>query len=95
MAAPGSPDPGAGGGPPGGGQPQPAPPEAGGGAPSQAPASPEQIMLAKLYQACKALAQQNPVMSAGLSKAAEGIQEAQTALVTQPKNEPPQQSPPY
>lgn len=98
MAAPGSPDPGAGGQP----QPQPSPqpggggPEAaGGGAPSQAPASQDQIMLAKLYQACKALAQQNPVMSPGLSKAAEGIQEAQTALVTQPKNEAPQQSPPY
>ena len=96
MAAPGTPDPGAGA--PGGAQPQPQPgpgPEAGGGAPSQAPASPEQIMLAKLYQACKALAQQNPVLSGGLSKAAEGIQEAQTALVTQPKNEAPQQSPPY
>jgi hypothetical protein len=98
MAAPGTPDPG--GAPPaGGGQPpQPSPGGAGpeaAGAPSQAPASPEQIMLAKLYQACKALAQQNPVMSAGLSKAAEGIQEAQTALVTQPKNEAPQQSPPY
>lgn len=52
-------------------------------------------MLAKLYQACKALAQQSPVMAAGLSKAAEGIQEAQTALVSQPKNEAPQQSPPY
>lgn len=99
MAAPGTPDPGAGGAgtAPGGAQPQPSPgggPEAG-GAPSQAPASPEQIMLAKLYQACKALAQQNPVLSSGLSKAAEGIQEAQTALVTQPKNEAPQQSPPY
>jgi hypothetical protein len=95
MAAPGTPDPGA--GPAGGAQPQPQPgppgPEA--GAPSQAPASPEQIMLAKLYQACKALAQQNPILSGGLSKAAEGIQEAQTALVTQPKNEAPQQSPPY
>lgn len=83
----------------GGGQPAPTPPPGqdaqGGGAPSQAPASPEQIMLAKLYQACKALAQQNPVLSSGLSKAAEGIQEAQTALVTQPRNEGPQQSPPY
>jgi len=98
MAAPGTPDPGAAGPGAQGAQPQPSPgpPEGGGGgAPSQAPASPEQIMLAKLYQACKALAQQNPVMSAGLSKAAEGIQEAQTALVTQPKNEAPQQSPPY
>lgn len=76
--------------------PSPSPDQGGGGAPSQAPASPEQVMLARLYQACKALAQQNPVLSSGLSKAAEGIQEAQTALVTQPKQgESPQQSPPY
>jgi hypothetical protein len=101
MAAPGTPDPGAASPGAGGGQPQPQPtpggPEAGGGggAPSQAPASPESMALAKLYQACKALAQQNPVLSPGLSKAAEGINEAQTALVTQPKNEAPQQSPPY
>lgn len=96
MAAPGTPDPGQGAGPGAGPQPTPSPagPEAG-GAPSQAPASQEQIMLAKLYQACKALAQQSPVMAPGLSKAAEGIQEAQTALVSQPKNEAPQQSPPY
>jgi hypothetical protein len=94
MAAPGTPDPGAGAQPqPAQPQPTPGGPEA--GAPSQAPASQEQIMLAKLYQACKALAQQNPAMAPGLSKAAEGIQEAQTALVTQPKNEAPQQSPPY
>ena len=103
MAAPGTPDPGAGGPPQAGGAgpapgaaPTPAPtgPEQG-GAPSQAPASPEAIMLAKLYQACKALAAQNPVLSSGLSKAAEGIQEAQSSLVTQPRNEAPQQSPPY
>lgn len=96
MAAPGTPDPGAGAQPQPAAQPAPGPEAAGGGgAPSGAPASPEQIMLAKLYQACKALAQQNPVLSSGLSKAAEGIQEAQTALVTQPRNESPQQSPPY
>lgn len=98
MAA--APTPDAGGAQPQPGPPQPGPqggPQPGGpeGAPSQAPSSPEGIMLAKLYQACKALAQQNPVMSAGLSKAAEGIQEAQTALVTAPKNEPMQQTPPY
>jgi hypothetical protein len=95
MAAPGTPDPGAGPAA-GGAQPQPggAGPDAG-GAPSQAPASPEQIMLAKLYQACKALAQQSPILAPGLAKAAEGIQEAQTAMVSQPRNEAPQQSPPY
>lgn len=96
MAAGASPNPDPGAQP--GAQPSPAAspsPDAGGGPPSQAPASQEQIMLAKLYQACKALAQQNPAMAPGLSKAAEGIQEAQTALVTQPKNQAPQQSPLY
>jgi len=61
---------------------------------SQAPASPEQMMLAKLYQACKALAQQNPILSAGLQKAAQGIQEAQTAMVTQPQPQPAGSNPP-
>ncbi len=72
-------------------------PTADSGAPaqgSQAPASPEQMMLAKLYQACKALAQQNPILSAGLQKAAQGIQEAQTAMVTQPQPQPAGANPP-
>ncbi len=53
------------------------------------------MMLAKLYQACKALAQQNPILSAGLQKAAQGIQEAQTAMVTQPQPQPTGSTPPY
>ena len=89
-----TPGPPAGGAPPGGGP----PPEAGaGGPPSQAPGTPEQRMLATLYQACKGLAQQNPAMAPGLAKAAEGIQEAQSALLTQPsqgQGPSPQQSPP-
>ena len=88
MGAPGTPDPGQGQPSP---QPSPGGPPGGG---AQAPASPEQMMLAKLYQACKALAQQNPAMSAGLAKAAEGIQEAQTAAVTQPQQQPVGQTPP-
>lgn len=72
----------------------PAPDPGAGASPSQAPASPEQMMLAKLYQACKGLAQQNPILSAGLQKAAEGIQEAQTALVTQPAPQSASQNPP-
>jgi len=52
------------------------------------------MMLAKLYQACKALAQQNPILSAGLQKAAQGIQEAQTAMVTQPQPQPAGSNPP-
>ena len=67
----------------------------GGAPPSQAPANPTQIMLAKLYQACKALAAQNPVLSSGLAKAAQGIQEAQTAMLTTPAPQPAQQNPPY
>jgi len=87
MATAPQPDPTQGGGAPG----------ADSGAPaqgSQAPASPEQMMLAKLYQACKALAQQNPILSAGLQKAAQGIQEAQTAMVTQPQPQPAGSNPP-
>jgi hypothetical protein len=64
-------------------------------APSQAPANPKQIMLAKLYQMCKQLAQEDPVLSAGLQKAAQGIQEAQTAMVTQPQQQPASSSAPY
>ena len=89
MAAAPTPDPTQ----PAGGAPAP---DAGGspGGSSQAPASPEQMMLAKLYQACKALAQQNPILSAGLQKAAQGIQEAQTAMVTQPQPQPASSNPP-
>lgn len=86
MAAAPQPDPGGGA--------SGAPPSPDTGA-SQAPASPEQMMLAKLYQACKALAQQNPVLAPGLSKAAQGIQEAQTAVVTQPQSQPASSNPPY
>ena len=78
--------------------PQAGPPSGGpgGGAPpSQAPANPTQIMLAKLYQACKALAAQNPVLSSGLAKAAQGIQEAQTAMLTTPQPQPAQSNPQY
>jgi hypothetical protein len=62
--------------------------------PSQAPANPKQILLAQLYQLCKRLAQEDPALSAGLQKAAEGIQEAQTAMVTQPQPQPAAQNPP-
>lgn len=91
MAAAPTPDPTQ----PAGGAPAPdAGGSPGGAPPSQAPASPEQMMLAKLYQACKALAQQNPILSAGLQKAAQGIQEAQTAMVTQPQPQPASSNPP-
>lgn len=84
MAAAAQPDPTQGGG---------APDSASAGA-SPAPANPKQVMLAQLYQMCKRLAQEDPVLSAGLQKAAQGIQEAQTAMVTQPQQQPTGASPP-
>jgi hypothetical protein len=85
MAAAAQPDP-QGGGAPDAGSPQPAP--------SQAPANPTQIALAQIYQLCKKLAQQDPTLSAGLAKAAQGIQEAQTALVSAPQPQPTSSTPP-
>lgn len=63
--------------------------------PSAAPANPQMMALAKLYQVCTQLAQSNPVIAAGMQKAAEGIQEAQSALVTQPQPQPIGMTPPY
>ena len=81
--------------------PQPDPTQGGApdaGAPaasSQAPANPKQVMLAQLYQLCKRLAQEDPALAPGLGKAAQGIQEAQTAMVTQPQPQPTGSNPPY
>jgi hypothetical protein len=87
LASPAQPDPTQQGAPDGG-APSPS------GSPSQAPASRDQIVLAQLYQLCKRLAQSNPVLSAGLEKAAQGIQEAQTAMVSQPQPQPTGATPP-
>jgi hypothetical protein len=65
-----------------------------GGQPSQAPANPSQIMLAQMYQLCKRLSEQDPTLAPGLAKAAQGIQEAQTAMVTQPQPPPTGANPP-
>lgn len=70
-------------------------PPAAASAPSQAPASPEQMALAQMFQMCKRLSESNPVLSGGLQKAAAGIQEAQTAMVTQPQQQPATQNPAY
>jgi hypothetical protein len=51
-------------------------------------------MLAQMYQLCKRMAAEDPVLSAGLGKAAQGIQEAQTAMVTQPQPQPSGSNPP-
>lgn len=64
-------------------------------APSQAPAPPEMMMLSRISQALARLAQTNPVLSAGLQKAVQGINEAQSALVSQPKPESTGQNPMY
>lgn len=61
---------------------------------SQAPASPEQMMLAKIFQASQQL-MQNPIISSGMQKVMAGIQEAQSALVTQAPQPSPSQTPPY
>jgi len=78
--------------PPPGPGPQPGP--APGAPPSQAPASPAQMMLAQMFQIAKRMAQENPAMAAGMQKAAEGIQEAQTALLMQRPGPGPEQNPP-
>jgi len=70
-------------------------PAAQGAPPSQAPANPAQVMLAQMYQVIRRLATENPAMSAGLEKAAQGIQEAQTAMLVQSPGPSPMQSPPY
>ena len=73
-------------------QPQGAAP---GSAPTQAPAPPELMLLARFSQAIDQLAQQVPAASAGLAKAKQGINEAMSAIVSQPQQQAPQQSPPY
>lgn len=74
--------------------PAPQPGGAPGAPPSQAPANPQQVVLAQMFQVMKRLAMENPVLSAGLEKAAEGIQEAQTAMLTQAPQAGPEQQPP-
>lgn len=65
-----------------------------GAPPSAAPANPQQMVLAQIYQVLKQMALENPVLSSGLSKAADGIQEAQTAMLTSTPQPGPEQNPP-
>lgn len=83
ATAPPTPDPNA---------PQGAP--APGGAPSGAPAPPELIMLSKISMALQQLAQSRPEAAGGIQKAIQGINEAQSALVTGPQSQPMQATPP-
>lgn len=80
--------------PPPSGAPAPSP-GAGGQPPSAAPANPQQQILAQMFEVAKKLAQENPVLSSGMAKVAEGIQEAQTAMLTNAPQTPPEQNPPY
>ncbi|HTF69166.1 MAG TPA: hypothetical protein VK638_41450 [Edaphobacter sp.] len=95
MAASPTPDPSQQPSQPGAGDPtQQGAPDAG-AAPSQAPAPPELMLLAKFSKAIDQLAQQVPAASAGLAKAKAGINEAMSAIVSQPQQQAPSQSPPY
>lgn len=106
MATNAQPMPGAqdqGGGAPGGGA-SPAPPDQGatpqGGAPpqgqpSQAPANPMQMLLARWYQTAKQIAASDPRLAAGAEKISQGIQEMQTALVSPAQPTPTGQQPMY
>ena len=69
-------------------------PQGASSAPSQAPASQMQMLFARWYQTAQEIAQQNPVIASGMAKVAEGIQEAQRALVSQPQQTPVSQQPP-
>ncbi len=62
--------------------------------PSQAPANPQQTILAQMYEVAKKLAAENPVLSSGMEKVAQGIQEAQTAMLVQAPQPGPGQNPP-
>jgi hypothetical protein len=54
------------------------------------------MFLARVQQALTQFAQQYPAASSGLSKAAQGLNEAMSAItVAQPQQQAPQMSPPY
>ncbi len=79
-------------------QPQPSPtPDAQGGAPGGAAGGPppELQTLGQLLTICRQVAQQYPSTSDGLAKAIAGINEAASAVMTQPQQQAPSQSPPY
>lgn len=87
--------------PAGGGAPPQAPPPADAQqqqqpqAPSQAPGTDLQRLLAKWYQAVKEMAASDPRLAAGAEKVSQGIQDMQTALITPPQPTPMAQQPQY
>ena len=54
-----------------------------------------QMLLAKWFQTSKQMAASDPRLSSGMEKVAQGIQEAQAALVTPPQPTPTAQQPSY
>jgi hypothetical protein len=96
------PDPGQGAAPPnGGGSPPPAPDQGGqqppdqGGQPSQAPANPIQILLAKWSKVAEQMSQADPRLAAGANKVREGIRDMQQAMITPQQPTPLGQQPQY
>jgi hypothetical protein len=71
--------------------PQSGPPQGGGGG----QASQLQSLLAQWYQVSKQIAASDPRLASGMEKVAQGIQEAQTALVSPPQPTPIAQQPSY
>ena len=98
MATPGMPSPDqSGGAPPQGGAGAPPPPQGGppdqGGGQQGGQANQLQQLFAQWYQASKQIASSDPRLSSGMEKVAQGIQEAQAALVTPPQPTPTAQQP--
>lgn len=83
--------------PSGGAGPQPGADQGAGQAapPSQAPASPLQMLLARWYQTAKQMAAADPRIASAMEKISQGITEAQTALVSPPQPAPTGQQPLY
>ena len=99
MATAGMPSPDQSGGAPpqpGAGAPPPPPPQGGGQQPpSQGGGQANQLqqLFAQWYQASKQIASSDPRLASGMEKVAQGIQEAQAALVTPPQPTPMSQQP--
>jgi len=84
--------------PPGGGtpgQPTPAPTPDQAQAPSQAPGTDLQRLLAQWYQVVKNMAASDPRLAAGAEKVSQGIQDMQTALISPQQPTPMSQQPSY
>jgi len=93
-----SPGPDQGGAPPAGGPPSPPPQGGGQQPPSQGgggQANQLQTLLAQWFQVSKQIASSDPRLASGMEKVAQGIQEAQAALVTPQQSNSLGQQPSY